>query len=123
MEILGSIQGENVAISDRDRMQRQMREFIGDLPPEQASELAQFRGSYAYKVHFWRPFFGSKVDSLIEFRAGDHDAWYARANGADAWRAFSRALGSLRQLVLEIDIREDGNNANREGNPNQKSGD
>lgn len=107
MEIMGSIQGENMVISEREKMQKLMRDFIGVL------RMQLDLNEVAYKVHFWRPFLGAKVDSLIEFRADGQEAWYARANGADTWRAFSRALGSLKQMVMEIEIREDSQNANR----------
>ncbi|MGE3262416.1 MAG: hypothetical protein AB7K68_11605 [Bacteriovoracia bacterium] len=107
MEIMGSIQGENVVISERERIQKLMRDFIGIL------RLRLELNEVAYRVHFWRPFLGAKIDSLIEFRANGQDAWCARANGPDAWRAFSRALGSLKQMIMEIEIREDSQNANR----------
>lgn len=109
MQILGSIQSENVAVTDRDRMQRLMRDFIGELRPH-CSEA-----EISYKIHFWRPFFGAKVDALIEFRLGREDAWYARANGADPWRSFCRALNSLKQLVVEMELRGDETNGSVNG--------
>ena len=102
MEILGSIQGEEMEIAERERMQRQMREFISEL--QTSREWVEER--IAYKVHFTRPLFGSKVDSLIEFRAGDREAWYARANGLDPWKAFCRAMASLKQIVTELEMRQ-----------------
>lgn len=101
MEILGSIQAEGMEIHERDRMQRLMRDFISSL--EKGCHWPVDR--IAYKVHFSRPLFGTKVDSLIEFRAADLESWYARANGTDPWRAFCRAMGSLKQLVTEIEMR------------------
>ena len=108
MEILGSIQSENVIVQERERMQRLMRDFVSRLRKERT-----WGGeNVAYRVHFSRPFFGGKVNSLIEFRAGAEEAWYARANGADPWKAFCRAMGSLKQLVTEMDLREDGHAKN-----------
>jgi len=112
MQISGSIQSENVEVGERERMQRMMREFIAGLQRTLSRDLSEV----GYKVRFWRPFFGAKIDSVIEFRAGPHDAWYARANGADPWRAFSRALANLKQIILEMEIREDESNANRKSN-------
>ncbi|RYZ99556.1 MAG: hypothetical protein EOP11_19315 [Proteobacteria bacterium] len=105
MEILGSIQSENVVVLERERMQRLMRDFIGRLRHDRRWDTE----NVAYRVHFSRPFFGGKVNSLIEFRAGGQEAWYARANGADPWKAFCRAMGSLKQIVMEMDLREDAN--------------
>ncbi|RZA07461.1 MAG: hypothetical protein EOP11_07610 [Proteobacteria bacterium] len=105
MEILGSIQSENVVVLERERMQRLMRDFIGRLQHDRRWDTENI----AYRVHFSRPFFGGKVNSLIEFRAGGQEAWYARANGADPWKAFCRAMGSLKQIVMEMDLREDAN--------------
>lgn len=107
MEILGSIQSENVVVEDREKMQRQMREFIRRLQKGQSWA----GGNVSYKVHFWRPHFSSKVDSLIEFRTEGQEAWFARANGPDSWKAFCKAMGSLKQLVDEMDMREGGGNA------------
>lgn len=104
VEILGSIQGENMEIAERERMQRLMRDFIARL--QKGRDWKEER--VAYKVHFSKPFFGSKVDSLIEFRAGGREAWYARANGGDPWKAFCRAMGSLKQIVTEMEMREIG---------------
>jgi hypothetical protein len=101
VEILGSIQGENMEIAERERMQRLMRDFITHLQGLRRWEESRI----AYKVHFSRPFFGSKVDSLVEFRIGGKEAWYARANGADPWRAFCRAMSSLKQMVTEMEMR------------------
>lgn len=101
MEILGSIQGEGMEIQERDRMQRLMRDFIGGLQKSCHWPVDRI----AYRVNFSRPLFGSQVDSLIEFRAADQETWYARANGADPWRAFCRAMGSLKQLVTETEMR------------------
>lgn len=103
MEILGSIQGEDMELTDRERMQREMRGFIGKL--QRAREWKSER--IAYKVHFSRSLLGHKVDSLIEFRAAGEETWYARANGADAWKAFCRAMLSLKQIVTEMDMREE----------------
>src|SRR4051812_41696200 len=111
MEILGSIQSENVVVEEREKMQKQMREFIGRLQKGRRWEA----GNVSYKVHFWRPFFGAKVDSLIEFRADGQEAWFARANGADSWKSFCRAMASLRQIVTEMEMREEGVNANDDG--------
>jgi hypothetical protein len=102
MEILGSIQSDNVIVQERERMQRLMREFIGNL----RADRHWISDNIAYRVHFSRPFFGGKVNSLIEFRAGGQEAWYARANGADPWKAFCRAMASLKQIVTEMDLRE-----------------
>jgi hypothetical protein len=113
MEIMGSIQSENVNVGERERIQRQMREFIGGLQVEWPREMKEV----AYKIHFWRPFFGSKVDSVIEFRTGLQDAWFARANGPDPWRAFSKALGSLKQIIIEMELREDKSNVRDNGSP------
>lgn len=107
LEILGSIQSENVLIEDREKMQRLMRDFISTLQRDERWDA----DNVSYKVHFWRPFFGSKVDSLIEFRTMGHEAWFARANGQDSWKAFCKALGSLKQIVTEMELREDGANA------------
>ncbi|HEY8280531.1 MAG TPA: hypothetical protein VIH99_12955 [Bdellovibrionota bacterium] len=111
MEILGSIQGENVAIEGREKMQRQMRDFISRLQKGDRWNS----GNVLYKVHFWRPFFGAKVDSLIEFRADGQEAWFARANGPDPWKAFCRAMGSLKQIVTEMEMREEGAGVNESG--------
>jgi hypothetical protein len=110
MEILGSIQSEGVVVEDREKMQRQMREFITRL------QKSERRGAdtIVYKVFFWKPLFGAKVDSLIEFRTEGRDAWFARANGTDSWKSFTRALGSLRQIVAEMELREDGGNVGEE---------
>jgi hypothetical protein len=108
MEILGTIQGESMEIVERERMQRQMRDFISRL--QGVRDWNEDR--IAYKVHFSRPLFGAKVDSLIEFRAGGQEAWYARANGTDPWRAFSRAMESLKQIVTEMEMRKNGNAKN-----------
>lgn len=112
MQISGSIQSENVEVAERERMQRLMRDFIAGLQKTLPRDLTEV----SYKVRFWRPFFGAKIDAVIEFRAGPQDAWYARANGADPWRAFTRALGNLKQIILEMEIREDESNANRKSN-------
>ena len=108
MEILGSIQSEGVLIEDREKMQRQMRDFIARLHKGHRWE----GGNVVYKVHFWKPMFGSKVDALIEFRSEGREAWFARANGTDSWKSFSRALGSLKQIVVEMEMREEAPNAN-----------
>ena len=63
--------------------------------------------SVVYKVLFWKPIFGSKVDSLIEFRADGQETWFARANGADCWKSFARAMAILRQILTEIEMREE----------------
>jgi hypothetical protein len=47
------------------------------------------------------------VDSLIEFRAAGEETWYARANGLDPWKAFCRAMLSLKQIVTELEMREE----------------
>lgn len=107
MEILGSIQSEGVVVEEREKMQRQMRDFIGRVRKGRRWEAPNI----IYKVHFWKPLFGSKVDSLIEFRADGHESWFARANGADSWKSFSRALASLKQIVTEIEMREESTNA------------
>lgn len=104
MEILGSIQGENMEIVERERMQRQMRDFIARLQKGRGWQTSRV----AYKINFSRPMQGAKVDSLIEFRADDQEAWYARANGVDPWKAFNKAMGSLTQLATEMEMREDG---------------
>jgi ribosome-associated translation inhibitor RaiA len=103
MEILGSIQGEDVEVTERERMQREMRGFIGKLQKTRGWKSERI----AYKVHFSRPLLGRKVDSLIEFRAAGEETWYARANGADAWKAFCRAMVSLKQIVTEMEMREE----------------
>jgi hypothetical protein len=116
MEISGSIQSENVVLEDREKMQKLMRDFISGLRKSRHWDVE----SIAYKVHFWRPFFGAKVDSLIEFKSGTQEAqeaWYARANGPDPWRSFCRALTSLKQIVTEMDIREDELNASQPSQP------
>jgi hypothetical protein len=107
MEILGSIQSEGVPIEEREKMQRHMRDFISRVQKGRRWEA----GNVVYKVHFWKPMFSAKVDSLIEFRADGHEAWYARANGADAWKSFTRAMASLRQILTEMEMREEGINA------------
>lgn len=104
MEILGSIQGENVAVEGREKMQRQMRDLIRRLHGSRSWE----GGNVSYKVHFWRPAFGTRVDSLIEFRADGRETWFARANGPDSWRSFCRAVSSLRQILTEMEMREEG---------------
>jgi hypothetical protein len=106
LEILGSIQSEGVPVVDRDKMQRQLREFLLRVQGGQGWSS----GNVIYKVHFWKPLFGTKVDALIEFRADGHDAWFARANGADAGKAFSRAMASLKQIVTELEMREESAN-------------
>jgi hypothetical protein len=108
MEILGSIQGDSMEIPERERMQRQMRDLIARL--ERVRSWNEER--VAYKVHFSRPLFGTRVDSLIEFRAGGQESWYARANGGDPWKAFCKAMGSLKQIVTEIEMREEKNEKN-----------
>lgn len=110
---MGSIQGESIGSSERERMQRMMREFIGAMK----AELPQGMKEIAYKVHFWRPLAGARIDSLIELRAAGQDSWYARANGPDPWRSFCRALGSLKQILVEMELREDGNHASRNDQP------
>lgn len=105
MEILGSIQSENVVVAERERVQRLMRDFISRLETERPWAVS----SVAYKVHFSRPLFGGKVDCLVEFRAGAQESWYARANGQDPWRAFCRAMESLKQVVIEMSLREESN--------------
>jgi hypothetical protein len=112
MEILGSIQSENVAVEGQEKMQRQMRHFIARLQKGRSWE----NGNVAYKIFFWRSVFGAKVDSLIEFRADGREAWFARANGADSWKAFCRAMASLKQIVTEMEMREEGANAEDERN-------
>jgi hypothetical protein len=107
MEILGSIQSEGVLVEERDKMQRQMRDFIASLHKGRRWET----GNVSYKVHFWKPLFGSKVDTLIEFRAEGQESWFARANGGDPWKSFSRAMASLKQIVTEMEMREEGANA------------
>ena len=114
MEILGSIQSDNVNVGERGRMQKQMREFISGLQGEWPDELNEV----AYKIYFWRPFFGAKIDSTIEFRTGVQDAWFARANGPDPWRAFNKALASLKQIIIEMELREDGSDARDTGSQN-----
>ena len=111
MEILGSIQSENVVIEGREKMQKQMRDFIARLQKGQGWGVSQV----SYKVHFWRPHFGAKVDSLIEFRAEGHEAWFARANGPEPWKAFCKAMACLKQIVTEIEMREGGANADDSG--------
>jgi hypothetical protein len=110
MEILGSIQSEGVLIEDRDKMQRQMREFIARVQKGERSDA----GSVVYKIFFSKPLFSGAVDSLIEFRSQGQDAWFARANGSDPWKSFSRALGSLKQIVTEMELREESANASGE---------
>jgi hypothetical protein len=107
MEILGSIQSEGVVVEEREKMQKQMRDFIARIQKGRRWET----GNIVYKVHFWRPMFSPKVDSLIEFRAEGREAWFARANGPDSWKSFCRALGSLKQIVIEMEMREEGTNA------------
>ena len=106
MEILGSIQSEGVPVEDREKMQRHMRDFIGRVQKGRRWEA----GNVVYKVHFWKPLFSAKVDSLIEFRADGQEAWFARANGPDAWRSFARAMASLKQIVTEMEMREETGN-------------
>lgn len=108
MEILGSIQGENVVVDEREKMQKQMRDFIARLQKGRRWET----GNVIYKVHFWRPLLGTKVDSLIEFRAEGQEAWFARACGPDSWKAFCKAMESLKQIVTEMEMREEGASAN-----------
>lgn len=110
MEILGSIQSEGIVVEDREKMQRQMREFIARVQKGQRQAV----GNIVYKVFFWRPLFGAKVDSLIEFRTEGREAWFARANGADPWKSFTRALGSLKQIVTEMELREESANVGDE---------
>lgn len=108
MEILGSIQSDGVAVEDREKMQRQMRDFIARVHKGHRWE----GGNVTYKVHFWKPLFSAKVDSLIEFRADPgQESWFARANGADPWKSFQRAMASLKQIVTEMEMREEGANA------------
>ncbi len=107
MEILGSIQSDGVEVGEREKMQRHMRDFIARVHKGRRWETR----NVVYKVHFWKPIFSSKVDSLIEFRADGYEAWYARANGADSWKSFFRALASLKQIVTEMEMREEGANA------------
>jgi hypothetical protein len=102
MQIMGSIQGDYVANSERARMQGLMREFISRLPSDIQLEVKEV----AYKIYFWRPFSGAKVDSLIEFSSGKEAAWFARANGTDPLRAFNKALGSLKKIIVEMEFRE-----------------
>lgn len=108
MEILGTIQGEGMEIPERERMQRQMRDFISRLQSSQDWK----EDRVAYKVHFSRSLLGSKTDALIEFRAGSKEAWYARANGADPWRSFCRAMDSLKQMVTEMEMRKNADAKN-----------
>lgn len=103
MEILGSIQGENLAAAERERMQREMRDFISRLQKKRDWQSERV----AYKVHFSRALLGKKVDALVEFRAAGEETWYARANGVDAWKAFCQAMLSLKQIVTEIEMREE----------------
>ncbi|MGZ3650297.1 MAG: hypothetical protein ACXVB9_17900 [Bdellovibrionota bacterium] len=110
MEILGSIQSEGVVVEEREKMQRKMRDFISRIQRGRRWET----GNIVYKVFFWKPLFGAKVDSLIEFRSDGREAWFARANGPDPWKSFCRALGSLKQIVLEMELREEGVNAGDE---------
>ncbi|MGZ3694039.1 MAG: hypothetical protein ACXVBL_07195 [Bdellovibrionota bacterium] len=88
-------------------MQKVMREFITKLQIDLHRELREV----GYKVQFWRPYSGAKIDALIEFRAGNSDAWFARANGTDPWRAFGKGMGSLQQIITEMELREVGKNA------------
>ncbi len=90
-------------IVGRERMQRRMRDLISKV--QRNSEINV--GKVAYKVHFSKPVFSQKIDCLIEFKMSDRDIWYARANGVDTWRSFCRAWASLRQLVTEIDMKEE----------------
>ena len=108
MEILGSIQSEGVVIEEREKMQKQMRNFIARVQKGRRWEAE----NVAYKVHFWRSFLGTKVDSLIEFRIEGQEAWFARANGVDSWKSFHQALESLKQIVTEMEMREESSNAN-----------
>ncbi len=117
MDVLGSIQSDNVALPEREKVQRLMRDFIGGLRQEQGWDNA----SLSYRIHFWRPFFGSKIDALLEFRIGEKDAWFARANGASPWKAFCRALASMKQIITEMDLREDGVNAKHSGGGSGKN--
>ena len=110
MEILGSIQSEGVVVEDREKMQRLMRDFIARVQKGERT----IASSVVYKIFFWKPSFGSKVDSLIEFRTEGQDAWFARANGSDPWKSFCRALGSLKQIVTEMELREEGANVGDE---------
>jgi hypothetical protein len=108
MEILGSIQCEGVEVLEREKMQRCMRDFIARIHKGRRWETRDV----VYKIHFWKPLFSSKIDSLIEFRAEGREAWFARANGPDSWKSFFRALSSLKQIVTEMEMREEGVNVN-----------
>lgn len=111
MEILGSIQGEKVLVKNRQRMQRQMRRFIARMQKERNWKTV----NVAYKVHFWRPLFGRKIDSLIEFRSEGEETWLARATGFDAWRAFCGAMAGLSKMVGEAEIKEEKRNEGDRG--------
>jgi hypothetical protein len=109
MDILGSIEGDNVPVVGREQIRGQMEKFVSRLRRRRRFES----GEMMYKVQFWRPEAGAKIDSLIEFRNGGGEAWYARANGPDSMRAFKSALASLQQIVVELELREEALNDER----------
>jgi hypothetical protein len=103
MEILGSIQTQSEELEERARMQKEMRDFISRLQRSRHWKSERV----AYKVNFSRSLLGKKVDALIEFRAAGEETWYARANGPGEWKAFCKAMLSLKQIVTEMEIREE----------------
>lgn len=101
MEILGSIQCENVQLTDRHALQKRMRKLIRGLRGSDGLAAT----NVGYRVFLWRTSFAATVEVLIELRIPGCETCFARAHGENPEESFYLAADRLAQMEVESRMR------------------